>query len=85
MSVPLICLPASSPRLRGGRLRQRDEKEIVMVAYVVVEIAAGRILLQEFLVNMHRYVKVMIRSVVADEPDAQPSGAARRISPLGLP
>ncbi|ASY58443.1 hypothetical protein SS05631_c35290 [Sinorhizobium sp. CCBAU 05631] len=56
-----------------------------MVAYVVVEIAAGRILLQEFLVNMHRYVKVMIRSVVADEPDAQPSGAARRISPLGLP
>jgi hypothetical protein len=55
-------------------------QEIVMVAYVVVEIGDGRLRLHELFVNMRRDVEVMIMSVVADEPD--PQHPAR---PLGLP
>ena len=58
-------------------MKQALMQEPVVMAYVLIEIVAGGIRMQQFLVNLFRNVEVVIGPAVAEEPDAQ--RPARRI------
>jgi hypothetical protein len=62
-------------------MKQALMQEPVVMAYVLVEIVAGGIRMQQFLVNLFRNVEVVIGPAVTEEPDAQ-RPARRNVSDL---